>query len=623
MWLLLLPAAHAIEAWFADGQTWIVFEVPPDPPVTASLYGDDAPVELADPDLRIARAFDADWSAARLDTTLADEVVSGWTVPDAHGGQRTLSPEEGLFVVTPQQAGERWYAVDVGGELQTVGPVEEAVEPVAVHLQTSREAEGYEAHVYAHWADGRAWGDEAREDYPPFGNADMAGLAHLFVVYAQGETMGSPLISLFYGGKLTVSRWNPDVPSTVDLALDDGGLLVFDDGFWALDQGEVTWIKTKGLGAWSGFDRFVEGYETRPPDDAVVVPWSLMRFDWTLDQVIERYGFDDQHLVVAGHSDGGSVAGLLPRYRPDRFATSLLLVPQILGPPVDSEVTRLLGKPDQALEQALWPGVTSQDVFFPGTPLEEGELGLVTVVFGRNDPAVQTEWTPERVEHLRQLEATGEGYVLDWDERVHSAFDQDGTGHWTLHERHAGRTLVGFDLGSFPAIVNDDQDPEAEGRQPDPGTGDTADGDAWGTWGGYHRWSDVAESATRWSALLWVEDAPLGTSTADVVLRRLSDFAPEEGATLYWSWGDERGTSTMGERVELVGLDFDGEPRELVVSLEPLPEDTGSLPDTAGSPADDTAPPGSDGPEGCGCGAAPAVPWWLGLPLLVGLRRRP
>ena len=98
---------------------------------------------------------------------------------------------------------------------------------------------------------------------------------------------------------------------------------------------------------------------------------------------------------------------------------------------------------------------------------------------------------------------------------------------------------------SFPAFFNDDQDATLEGRQPDPGDGDPAIGDPWGTWSGYYDWDldTIDDTPSQWAATIFLissssfdnDVSVFDSSTADVAIRRPQNFQPAPGSVFEWT----------------------------------------------------------------------------------------
>jgi MYXO-CTERM domain-containing protein len=297
----------------------------------------------------------------------------------------------------------------------------------------------------------------------------------------------------------------------------------------------------------------------------------------------------------------------------------MLIVPQFAGPPERSSVTHVLGGPDQVLAQALWEGVTSQDVFHPLTVLADGDPPLTTVIVGRNDATEQCAWSPERVALLEELDGAGRGTRVDWDERGHSAWDVDG-GTWVGTQRHSAEHLGEHRSDrSFPGFALDDQDSDATGRQPDLGNGEVDDGDVWGTWSGYHRWELQTDDDDAWEAWLWLDGTD--TSSATLHIRRPGAFRPAAGELLVWSFGEQGGDVVVGEEGRVSIEDVVVTSERVLFRVAPEAEatlDSGEPRETGASGSGVARPE----PK-CSCGTTPAsLVWLLAVIGPVARRRR-
>jgi len=118
---------------------------------------------------------------------------------------------------------------------------------------------------------------------------------------------------------------------------------------------------------------------------------------------------------------------------------------------------------------------------------------------------------------------------------------------------------------SFPAFSDTDLRPGTPAREPDPGNGDPADGDPWGTWGGYLEWDpeSVQDTADHWSVAVWVvhrspypNDIPESDAIlASVTPRRLQGFDPRPGEFLRWSLTRVSNGQTLDEGSVQAGPD--------------------------------------------------------------------
>jgi hypothetical protein len=97
---------------------------------------------------------------------------------------------------------------------------------------------------------------------------------------------------------------------------------------------------------------------------------------------------------------------------------------------------------------------------------------------------------------------------------------------------------------SYPGFYKDDQNFAKSGQQPELGNGDPADGDAWGTWGGYYDWdvNTITDAADRWECTVYlvgqssvsVDNCPVDSSTCGIGIRKPRIFKPQPGSQLSW-----------------------------------------------------------------------------------------
>jgi hypothetical protein len=165
------------------------------------------------------------------------------------------------------------------------------------------------------------------------------------------------------------------------------------------------------------------------------------------------------------------------------------------------------------------------------------------IVAGRADGGAASGWRPELIQSFKEMNATGFGSHLYWDDRGH-VFTAGS--YWADSYRLKAKALTAYrNNQSFPAFFNDDQDFESPGRQPDIGDGDPSSGDVWGTWGGYYTWDaeTIVDSASRWEATVFLHisglnpnDVPsFDSARTDISIRRPQQFNPAEGATIGWT----------------------------------------------------------------------------------------
>jgi pimeloyl-ACP methyl ester carboxylesterase len=544
-----------LRGWHEHGQTWLVWtdDRTFQGHQTYDVYVSEQPIsDLANATL-LGRLFPDDWRATRL--KLADPDAT-WVVPDGAGGTYTLADDEALFVHTPHEAAPRYFAVvkvgeTVVGPQNSAGPVEQELDPVTCHAQLSGTTSlGYEYTVWALWVDGREDHTDRRSDIDVMGNRWAHGTAHLLSVY---EPLGGrppgllPAVLQLHGGGGRFTNWRPEQVANIDNDVPGGFVVALDSnlhvarelfGYRYVEAFNPWWF-----GHWEGYDRFAVP-DGPPPDEALVVDYSLRRVGFLIDWLLGAYPLDPQRVSVLGHSMGGGGSSFLARRFPEKISAAVPFEHAHSGQ--IGFVENLIGARDQNLPTTLPGGVRVTDFYKPATTLPGlPDPGPTTYVWGKNDSVLlwQLDVENDVPTRMAELDEARLGAVIDWDQRDHSRGEWEG--HWVLSPRHSAESLSRIRAGdSFPAISGDDYDP-APGRQRDPGNGDPKDGDPWGTWGGWVDWErdTVQDAVEAWAVTLFLvgsssfpaDVAPVDEAPMHVTVRRASGFTPEVGSELFWT----------------------------------------------------------------------------------------
>jgi pimeloyl-ACP methyl ester carboxylesterase len=550
-----VEAQTNLRGWHAAGQTWLVWtdDRTFQGHETYDVYVSDQPISDLAAATLLGRTFPDDWRATRL--KLADPDAT-WVVPDGSGGTYTLAGDEALFVHTPHEAEARHFAVVKGGDTvvgpqNSTGPIDQGLDPVTCHAQLSGTTElGYEYTVWASWVDGREDHTDRRADIEVMGNRWSHGTAHLMAVY---EPLGGrppgllPAVLQLHGGGGRFTNWRPEQVSNIDNDVPGGFVVALDSNLHVARQlfgiRYVEAFNPWWFGHWEGYDRFaVPGGP--PPDESLVVDYSLRRVGFLIEWLREEYPVDPQRVSVLGHSMGAGGSTFLARRFPDRIAAAIPFEHAHSGQL--GFVENLIGTREQNLPTTLLGGVRMTDFYKPATTLPGlPDPGPTTYVWGKNDTVLV--WQLDEENHvparMAELDEARLGAVIDWDQRNHTRGEWEG--QWVLSPRHGAEALSRIRLeDSFPAISDDDYDP-APGRQRDPGNGDPEDGDPWGTWGGWVDWErDTVEDAEQaWAVTLFLvgessfpaDVAPVDEAPLHVTVRRASAFTPPVGTELFWT----------------------------------------------------------------------------------------
>ena len=610
------------------------------------------------------RVFPEDWEAGRLQHA---QPGATWTVPDGAGGTRTLAAGEALFVYTPHEAVAEHFAVVAHGDTalsagNTAGPVAQSLDPVQCHPVATGSSAGHAYTIYALWIDGRDDSESGRPDFPVMGNAGFAGTAHLFAVFEPigGAPAGPlPAVLSLHGGTGNFWLLRPtlfpflgldlDVPDGLYVTLDDGVHVAKDAGLFGP---QVVEENTRWLGYWEDYDRFTPP-AAPPPADGVVVDYTLRRIDFTIDWMTANLDVDAERVSLWGISMGGSGTGFYARSRPNRLSAGHVMVSGFDG---GGNPFNLFMQGDEALNLPTNLGELGvTDLYHPTNTLSPDDLCFLRFTFGTND--VTTGWAekPPVFDELNQLRWGSHVY---WDERMHGPSGGGWLGaHWLGSPRQDPGDLTRYRRDrSYPAVSDDDYDLALPGRQPDPGDAvEPANGDPWGTWGGYVDWDpdSVAEDAGTWSVTLQLvatspfpNDVPAADlALASVSVRRPQAFLPAPHEPLVWSLtrlsdGQLLQSGVAQTRADglagVDGLELVKEPLELELqrasAAAPVVAYGAPTPSCAGAPAiaasgvpqvgaadfalqSTGAPPGGSGT--LGLSAAPQSLPFLGITLLV------
>ncbi len=600
-----------VRAWSAAGQVFVVWRVDATAPLTYDVYRSSTPVTSIAQATLAGRVFEPEWTGARL------KLVSGsatWRIPAAGGGTYQLAANEGLFVYTPRAGASEYFAVVKNGITaisttnRTAAPVAVVYDPVnapvTCHLQLSgTTTRDYPFRTYAMWVDGRDDPNDARPDFPVMANAAKHGAPHVFSVFepVAGLPTGTfPAVICLHGGGQAGSHWQW-APESVHYANDEatpiGGVTVaMDDRLFISTNGVVNLDRpTNWFGWWPGMNPTTNGV---PPNNAVVVPYTMRRLMWTIDWLQTRspYAIDPQRTAIMGNSMGGAGTLLLSRWRPERFSAATAFVPQHYTPETGQ---RLFGTPTQNLATTEL-GPTGQplrvnDFFDAAVRLSpaQRDFCLTRIFRGRRDEAV--EWGPLTIGLFNSMTAARWGTHLYWDNRDHTASD------WTTDDPQN----PGVDIGewvspirtqrsgapyqsrfrasqSYPGFFNDDQNATSPGRQPTLGNGSPDDGTPWGTWGGYFDWDlgTIFDTSTGWACTVFlvgqsavsVDNFPGTTSTTSVTIRKPRQFRPAAGTSIAWALRDDRteavlqsGTTTAEAEglIAITGLTIPKDPQRV------------------------------------------------------------
>lgn len=566
------PAQRNVRAWNAQGQVFIVWVTDAQATLTYSVHMSPGTPGSTRNATRLGTLFEPEWKGSRL--TLANPNAR-WRVPDGNGGTYQLAADEGLFVYTPHDTLTRYFHVTrntdtvLSSSNRTAQPLAVAFDPatsaVGCHVQlTGITGQGFPYTVYAMWADGREDPEDARPGFPVMANPAKNGAPHVFAVFRpQGGLPPGPrpAVVCLHGGGPEGSYWayapNSGHYRNTGNAPTDGYTITFDDRLFLSANGVVSEDRPTNWFGWhSQLNATIPG---NAPANALVVPYTLRRLLWTIDWLIKSptHPIDSNRIAIMGNSMGGTGTLLLSRWKPERFSAATAFVPPHYTPETGS---RLFGNTTSNLlttETGPNGPLRVNDFFDPSARISASQRDycLTRIYRGRCDDAA--EWGQQHLKLFNDLNDKGLGIHLYWDNRDHTASDWTtddprnpcpDIGQWVSPVRtqrcEASYQSRFRNNQSYPGFFQDDQRPDLAGRQPQLGNGDPANGDAWGTWGGYYDWEvdTVVDTANRWECSLYltgqssvtVDNYPRDSATCNVSIRKANRFRPDPNTIVHW-----------------------------------------------------------------------------------------
>ncbi len=557
-------AQDSVRAWYADGQVWVVWHTTPPDPVTYGIYaGAAAFTNTADAAL-IGRTFAEEWMGGRLKHNASDSTIT-YTIPDTTGGTYTLAADEGLFVETVHASGAKYYAVAKWGDTDVTNSVTASavdftyspgVDPPECQPQLSdTTSTGYPYTIYCMWADGRDDQDSGRPDFPVMANFAKNGAPHVVKV---SEPIGGPgtaphpAVWFLHGGEGSAKGSSPDDREEIDLRITQGYLVAHDDHLVRDATNDPFVNQNTWFFGWrKNFDPFVPPVDPAPGD--TVINYTQRRFLWINEWMIRRLDVDRRRVSIMGHSVGSSGTNQMAKAYPNTFATACTFnnglggpngVHPLFGDATTNLATNLVNRDGETVQMAdVWDMTTNISL--------ERDLALTRVFHGKQDQNGTMLWDSLVVANYREADAEGWGIHLYWDERGHGLETWDSYwSHGVAPDSQTARDDVAYQMRyrsnqSYPAFYNLQFQPESA----DPGNGVPTDGDAWGTWGGWHDWEldTIVDQEDRWgvTAILVgdsavggtgspVDSCPFDSLTSDLAIRKPQSFLPGPGAAVHW-----------------------------------------------------------------------------------------
>ncbi len=571
--ILLLPflfsfccanAQTNVRAWYADGQVWVVWEVELPLPQTYSIYGKPTPFTSTNDAIPLGRPFLFEYGAALLKEQVDSLATYRIPAEGGQGGTYQLALNEGLFVVTPHQAGALYIAVVAEGETAVVAgqnitaaavpfSYNPVADPVECHLQAtfpSPFAAGYVCQAYMMWCDGRQNHWEGRPDFPIMANAAKNGMPGMFMISAPVDidtTQPFPLTVWLHGGGGMARQSLAGSRPIVGISPEEGILLAHDDGL-------VGWRDTippnPGSPSWhfgwrKNWNPFMPDNFPTGPD--TVINYTQRRYLWIDEWLARRFNIDTTRININGHSMGGAGTTALAKCYPKHYASATIFNNGFGGPENDQSLaifgsstddfyTNLTNRAGGKVKfRQLWNIIDNTS--------PERDWPPMRVYHSKNDDNGIMRWDAYVVENYRKADSLGMGVQLYWSERAHGIDEGPNyNDHWhngNLPSQQTGYDNTAFEEAhfrsdeSFPAFFNNRlQSGAGDPGDGTPGIGPNGVGDDWGTWGGYFRWEDVKVSQSLygpiWEGTVWLEsnavfdndNCPIEQLAVDIIPRR-------------------------------------------------------------------------------------------------------
>ena len=599
-------SSRDVKSWYAKGQVWVTWRYDTTAaPQTFAIYRSAQPFTNVNQAQLYGRLFEPEYSgsylAKEMQQAFGRASLNHYLIPNASGGTVRLDPDQGLFVATARANASYYYAVVPFGETQVsaanitataVNEIFSLADPPICHPQARDMVSGYPVTFFNMWVDGDQNENAGRADFPIMANAARRGSAHLFLMMEPlGGVPGGkvPVSFALHSGDQKAAMWLPiyDGFKSINVAPTDGIVVALEDHLHEMLNGAPDPSITRWIGYWRGYDPFTNMFinppppaSFLPPNDAVVIPYTLNRLRWTLSWVIANLNVDADRVAIMGHSAGAMGTLLFAHVYPELFS-SVNLFDGAIGTFSNSRsLWRMFGSPVQNLPTTLRnrAGATVRiyDMFQLNASLgPQRDFPFTRVYFGKRED--NWVWDDNRnfesdaIEAARTADSLGSGVAYHWDLRQHSVDkwtyvpvrpDWTQADYWvpTLNEQtrrddvanqtryrvkqsypaffnlrnYAGHGVIGTVIydGTIPfdGTPNYDGTLTPEDRLP-PFTGDKR-----GTWGGYFDWlNDVTganaliDTPGRWECTMFLEgpNNPIGFANAAVDVAPMSELVAD------------------------------------------------------------------------------------------------
>ncbi|MBA2422897.1 MAG: hypothetical protein H0V61_06690, partial [Chitinophagales bacterium] len=517
-----------LQASYSNGQTFLTWKNPAATNLQYNIYRSSSPLtSAADLNTGTSLGFVRDNSAKNIRKSTLQAQSIYFTINSIN---TPLASDRGLYVTTCNNNDSYYYAVTVvnlsnGQEDKSVvnasnsltNPISEIVaNPKPVLQYQSVESDGTLRYEYAQWGN-----NQNTPHYPAFNNA--GSYAYNFTLFKSGNSTNGPIYIIYqdddpFSTSLTKNCTNCNV-----LKIDD-----------RLPNGEET--------IWTGWNENYNMYSTNNPVamSGVVRMYTQSRIKETMEWVKKNISADSNKVYLNGFSHNGYGALLTAQMYPNMVTAVYVKVAPVSYKAYgnssrqqqwcDNSLNLPSDYPDPLTGLALpiWDLLDIRHMYMVnskrGIPYIGGVHGKQDVTIGW----VQSKHWYDTVNVSRQ------GGAWFWDQRVH-----DNTGAKFLEEE----TRIDYErftlARSFPAFSNCSVNQN-------PGSGSPNSGDPWGAINGYLDWNDasIVDNNFNYSITCFVKDLYAGgipapnqydSCTTDITFRRLQQFNPTIGQTVYWT----------------------------------------------------------------------------------------
>ncbi|MCS6991235.1 MAG: hypothetical protein NZL95_05170 [Chitinophagales bacterium] len=532
-----------LQASYANGQIFLTWTNPPVNNLQYIVYRSSTPFSSsADLTADKRLGFVRDSSAKNYHWSILAKANVYYRITD---GGPTLAPSQGLYVTTCINNNSYYYAVTVlelttnvedrtivAGQNCLTSPVAGTkTHPKPVFQQTVTTKNGEVKHHYVFFVD-----NQATDQFPALCNVGSYGFNFWYV--KRGNASSYPLFLQFEGSS--------DGSADKKLSLDSSWTNCYIIGLF-------DWLPTPNDNGGIGISNYNFGWHenfniysnANPiPTTGVVRTYAQQLYREILEWAETHLPIDNKKVYARGSSSNGFGALLMANIYSEKIAAVYAIVePNSIssGTPVYKQ---MWGEVSTKLKTDVVAFDTGDTLTYPDLKdqqkmvhrNEQRSMPPIYDIHGKND--VTVPWNSGRIRWLDSLEVNRIGGVRFWDQRDHTG---NGKNFWES-ETEPNYYRFATNIG-YPAFSNCSIDHN-------PGDGTPANGDPYGAINGYLDWKDSTDKACKFWVKVFIKDFYVGgvlhsqqytTCTADITLRRCSNFKPVAGMTLKWSNTDANG----------------------------------------------------------------------------------